>query len=166
MCGIAGMVDDRISRQEAGEILHGMLESIAHRGPDARDTWFDLPVCLGHNRLSIIDLSPEGNQPMHGHDAVIIFNGEIYNYIAVRETLRAQGYVLHTQSDTEVILAAYRAWGTQCVNHFVGMWAFALWDKKDRSLFCSRDRFGIKPFYYLDESGRFYFGSEYKALKK
>src|SRR4026209_2883420 len=102
MCGIAGMVDASISRQEAGEVLDRMLESIARRGPDARDAWIDLPVCLGHNRLSIIDLSADGNQPMHGHDAVIIFNGEMYNYIEVRENLKARGYTFSSQSDTEV----------------------------------------------------------------
>ena len=143
-----------------------MLESIAHRGPDARSTWINLPVVLGHNRLSIIDLSPDGVQPMHYFDSVIVFNGEIYNYIEVREELISKGYKFSTHSDTEVILAAYREYGTSCVDKFLGMWAFALWDKKKNELFCSRDRFGIKPFYYIFENGRFYFGSEYKALKK
>jgi asparagine synthase (glutamine-hydrolysing) len=103
---------------------------------------------------------------MEYFDSVIIFNGEIYNYIEVRNELKKKGYSFRTQSDTEVILAAYREYGTDCVNHFMGMWSFALWDKKKQILFCSRDRFGIKPFYYILEGDRFYFGSEYKVLKK
>lgn len=166
MCGISGFIDETLRRDDAERIISGMLESISHRGPDARDTWIDLPVVLGHNRLSIIDLSKDGNQPMHFFDSVIVFNGEIYNYIEVREQLKAEGYSFHTQSDTEVVLAAYDAYGKDCVNKFVGMWAFALWDKKKQELFCSRDRFGIKPFYYILKGNKFYFGSEYKALKQ
>ena len=166
MCGISGFIDNSLKKDDAERIISGMLESISHRGPDARDTWIEMPVVFGHNRLSIIDLSAEGNQPMHGHDSVITYNGEIYNYIEVREQLKAEGYEFKTQSDTEVILTAYRAYGRECVKKFVGMWAFAIWDKKKKELFCSRDRFGIKPFYYISEGSKFYFGSEYKALKK
>ncbi len=166
MCGISGFIDSTIKKDEAEKIISRMLESISHRGPDARDFWIEMPVALGHNRLSIIDLSKDGNQPMHFFDCTITYNGEIYNYIEVREQLRAEGYSFQTQSDTEVILAAYHAYGRECVNKFVGMWAFALWDKKKQELFCSRDRFGIKPFYYILDGGRFYFGSEYKALKQ
>jgi asparagine synthase (glutamine-hydrolysing) len=165
MCGIAGFVDEKMNAGDAVPMIGRMLENIAHRGPDARMTWIESPVALGHNRLSIIDLSVDGNQPMHGFDAVIVFNGELYNYLEVRAELIKKGYHFNTQSDTEVILAAYREYGTNCVNHFVGMWAFALWDKKEKILFCSTDRFGIKPFYYLQEGSRMYFGSEYKALK-
>lgn len=166
MCGISGFIDSNLSNEQAERTIGSMLESIAHRGPDARSTWINLPVVLGHNRLSIIDLSPDGIQPMHYFDSAIVFNGEIYNYIEVREELIQKGYKFSTQSDTEVILAAYREYGTSCVDKFLGMWAFALWDKKKNELFCSRDRFGIKPFYYILENGRFYFGSEYKALKQ
>jgi asparagine synthase (glutamine-hydrolysing) len=166
MCGIAGFVDTSLSNERANTILSLMLESIAHRGPDARGTWNDSPVMLGHNRLSIIDLSADGNQPMEYFDAVITYNGEIYNYIEVRKQLMKKGYVFRTQSDTEVILAAYREFGENCVQHFVGMWAFTIWDKKEKILFCSRDRFGIKPFYFILEGNKFYFGSEYKALKQ
>jgi len=166
MCGIAGFIDNQVTPDEAVKRIGAMLESIAHRGPDARDTWTELPVVFGHNRLSIIDLSPDGIQPMHHFDSVIIFNGEMYNYIEVREKLKAKGYTFKTQSDTEVILAAYREYGTDCVSHFMGMWAFALWDKKKKLLFCSRDRFGIKPFYYISEGSKLYFGSEYKVLKQ
>ncbi len=166
MCGIAGFIDSKQSTEGAEKTIAAMLESIAHRGPDARSTWVNMPVVLGHNRLSIIDLSEDGTQPMHYFDSAIVFNGEIYNYIEVRVELVKKGYKFSTQSDTEVILAAYREYGAKCVDHFVGMWAFALWDKLKGELFCSRDRFGIKPFYYILDGDRFYFGSEYKALKK
>ena len=166
MCGIAGFIDFTLASEEANRIIEAMLQSIAHRGPDARGTYFDNGVMLGHNRLSIIDLSSEGNQPMEYFDAVIIFNGELYNYIEIKDSLTKKGYVFTTKSDTEVVLAAWRAYGKDCVKEFIGMWAFALWDKKEKILFCSRDRFGIKPFYYLNGNQKFYFGSEYKALKK
>ena len=165
MCGIAGFISQNSSEANAEKLIQQMLKSIAHRGPDARGIWMNAPVFLGHNRLSIIDLSKDGNQPMEYFDSVITYNGEIYNYIEVREQLIKLGYSFKTKSDTEVILAAYREYGKQCVHHFVGMWAFAIWDKKEELLFCSRDRFGIKPFYYLHEVEQFYFGSEYKALK-
>ena len=143
-----------------------MLESIAHRGPDARGSWHEDAVALGHNRLSIIDLSEEANQPMFRQNLVIIFNGEIYNYIEIRDRLLKEGYVFQTKSDTEVILASYQKWGPDCVKEFVGMWSLVIWDKKEKSLFVSRDRFGIKPFYFIQQGDRFYFASEYKALKK
>ena len=165
MCGIAGFIDPRISAQDAPALLERMLSSIAHRGPDARGTYFHESMALGQNRLSIIDLSADGNQPMHYFNASIVYNGEIYNYKELRETLIQKGYRFKTASDTEVILASYREYGENCVQHFVGMWAFALWDHESKYLFCSRDRFGIKPFFYLNEGDRFYFGSEYKALK-
>ena len=166
MCGIAGFIDSKLSREIAQGTIDSMLESISHRGPDATSNWVEMPIVLGHNRLSIIDLSDDGVQPMHHFDSVIVFNGEIYNYLEIREVLIEKGYQFKTQSDTEVILAAYREYGSKCVDHFIGMWAFALWDKQTKKLFCSRDRFGIKPFYYILEGDRFYFGSEYKALKK
>lgn len=125
---------------------------------------FDL--FFGFRRLSILDLSPAGHQPMSNADGSlwIVFNGEIYNYIELRSELQALGYVFHTQSDTEVILNAYHAWGMDCLNRFNGMWAFALYDKRKNRLFCARDRFGIKPFYYHFNNRRFLFGSEIKTL--
>lgn len=165
MCGIAGFIDPELNVDESRKILHNMLESIKHRGPDARDSFNEGPVWLGHNRLSIIDLSAEANQPMHYDDYVIIFNGEIYNYIEIKERLVKEGYIFKTQSDTEVILASYKKWGADAVKEFMGMWAFVIWDKKRRKLFASRDRFGIKPFYYIQQGSRFYFGSEYKCMK-
>ena len=166
MCGISGFIDHHQSPEQAKRLIDAMLEKIAHRGPDARSVFVDPKVALGHNRLSIIDLSEEGTQPMHYFDAVIVFNGEIYNYIELKKELQAKGVQFKTDSDTEVVLAAYRTYGTECVQHFVGMWAFAIWDKLTSSLFCSRDRFGIKPFNYILEDHRFYFASEYKALKE
>lgn len=166
MCGIAGFIDPSLSSDEADRTITSMLQSISHRGPDATSRWMQLPLVFGHNRLSIIDLSDDGIQPMHYFDAAITYNGEIYNYIEVRNELVQKGYTFKTQTDTEVILAAYREYGRDCVKKFVGMWAFALWDKISNELFCSRDRFGIKPFYYILEGNKFYFGSEYKALKK
>lgn len=164
MCGIAGFIDHKPDASERELLLGSMLQAIAHRGPDARGTWFKNELSLGQNRLSIIDLSKDGNQPMFRGDIAIVYNGEVYNYREIRKELEAGGAQFHTQSDTEVILAAYEAWGTSCVDRFTGMWAFAIWDEKQKQLFCSRDRFGIKPFFYIEEGGRFYFGSEYKAL--
>jgi asparagine synthase (glutamine-hydrolysing) len=166
MCGIAGFIDPSLNNKEqADSLLEKMLETIAYRGPDYRGKWIDMPVALGHNRLAIIDLSEDGNQPMFYEDYVITFNGEIYNYIEVREELIKKGYHFKTTSDTEVILAAYKEYGEACVNYFVGMWALAIYTKSSGKLFASRDRFGIKPFYYIHSGDKFYFGSEYKPLK-
>ncbi|RJP55269.1 MAG: asparagine synthase (glutamine-hydrolyzing) [Anaerolineaceae bacterium] len=123
-------------------------------------------VALGFRRLSILDLSPAGHQPMSNEDGSlwIVFNGEVYNYIELREELKALGYTFRTQSDTEVILNAYDAWGVDCLNRFNGMWGFALFDTRKNRLFCARDRFGIKPFYYHFDRKRFIFASEIKAI--
>ncbi|MFN8165351.1 MAG: asparagine synthase (glutamine-hydrolyzing) [Bacteroidia bacterium] len=166
MCGIAGFIDPTISTEAAEKTIASMLQSIAHRGPDATSSWVHMPVVFGHNRLSIIDLSDEATQPMHFFGLSIVFNGEIYNYLEVREELIAKGYKFSTASDTEVILAAYREYGQDAVKKLVGMWALAIWDEEKKEMFCSRDRFGIKPFYYIHSGQRFYFGSEYKVLKK
>jgi len=165
MCGIAGFYDTSIKPEAADSLLCKMLSSIQHRGPDYTGDWKKPPLYLGHNRLSIIDLSDEANQPFIYNDYIIAYNGEIYNYVELGRELHAMGHRFRTKSDTEVILAAYSQWGKDCVKRFVGMWAFAIWDMKTETLFCSRDRFGIKPFYYLHEGEKFYFGSEYKALK-
>lgn len=165
MCGIAGLIDPGISPEEARNVLGRMLEGIAHRGPDARAVWQEGPMVFGHNRLSIIDLSTDGIQPMTAFGSVIVFNGEIYNYVELRKELEADGLVFRTKTDTEVILASYKKYGQECVKRFVGMWAFALWDPQQQLVFCSRDRFGIKPFHYIEKGNAFYFGSEYKALR-
>ena len=165
MCGIAGMIDPRLGREEGETLLEKMLRSIRHRGPDYSSSWVEMPVLLGHNRLSIIDLSDRANQPMIYDGLVIVYNGEVYNYLEIKQELEERGYKFRTTSDTEVILAAYREWGSDCVARFLGMWAFAIWDTAKKELFCSRDRFGIKPFYYIHSGDRFYFGSEYAPLK-
>ena len=165
MSGIAGIIDPRLEREEGEVLLQRMLRSIRHRGPDASSFWVEMPMLLGHNRLSIIDLSERANQPMVYDGLVIAHDGLVYNYLEVRRELEERGHRFGTTSDTEVILAAYREWGANCVTRFVGMWSFAIWDRAKKELFCSRDRFGIKPFYYIHSGDRFYFGSEYAPLK-
>ena len=166
MCGIAGAILKKYNSSNTSEILRKMISNISHRGPDGSGTYVNESLGLAHRRLSIIDLSDEGLQPMFyaNKQIVITFNGEIYNYIELRDTLRGKGYIFTSQSDTEVILAAYLEWGTNCINHFNGMWAFAIYDKKNNILFCSRDRFGVKPFYYTNNSKGFFFGSEIRQL--
>ena len=166
MCGIVGIIDTSSSLDELARIGAAMLEVTSHRGPDYRGTWSAPSVFLGHNRLSIIDLSSASNQPMTRAEHTLTYNGEIYNYIELRDELRSYGYTFSTTGDVEVILAAYDKWGTDCVRHFIGMWAFAIWDGGKRQLFCSRDRFGIKPFHYAEREGRLYFCSEIKGVKR
>jgi len=165
MCGIAGLIDSKISREERTAILDSMLHIQHHRGPDATGTWHSGNLALGHNRLSIIDLSESANQPMHFGDLSITYNGEVYNYIELGEELKSLGHTFQTHSDTEIILHAYQQWGDSCVERFVGMWAFAIYDEKRQRLFISRDRFGIKPLNYINDGDRFYFASEIKTLK-
>ncbi len=143
-----------------------MVKAVAHRGPDGEGFAFRGPVALGHRRLAIVDLSDDGLQPMNSGDGKlsVVFNGEIYNYLELRDELRALGHAFRTATDTEVILAAYREWGTRCVDRFNGMWAFALHDASLNRVFCSRDRFGVKPFYYARLPGRIAFGSEIRQL--
>ncbi len=138
---------------------------MAHRGPDYRDVWSEGAITLGHNRLSIIDLSAASNQPMTRRGNTIAFNGEIYNYLELRKELERDGIVFTTTGDTEVILAAYDRWGVDCVRRFIGMWAFALWDSGAQHLFCARDRFGIKPLHYALQDGRLHVASEIKAVR-
>ena len=166
MCGISGFINARFNEDVKRELTHKMLDKILHRGPEATNVYTDEVVALGHNRLKIIDLSDEANQPFEYQDVVLVFNGEIYNYIEVKAELKKKGFAFRTQGDSEVICAAYKYWGEDCVKQFMGMWSFALWDKTKKKLFCSRDRFGIKPFYYINFGEGFYFGSEYKALKE
>jgi asparagine synthase (glutamine-hydrolysing) len=163
VCGIAGLAGP-IARDEAR--LRAMTSAQRHRGPDDADHWRDptLPVALGHRRLSIIDLRPDGRQPMASPegDLRLVFNGEIYNYLELRSELR--DYAYRTRTDSEVILAAYRAWGERCVDRFIGMFAFALWDAHRGVLFCARDRLGIKPFHWCWHDGGFLFASEVKGI--
>lgn len=144
-----------------------MTVSLSHRGPDGKNTWQNAAgnALLGHCRLSIIDLSEQASQPMHYLDRyTIVHNGEIYNYIELREELQKLGYSFQTGSDTEVILAAYDYYNEECPEHFDGMFAFAIWDQQEQQLFAARDRFGEKPFYYSFNGDQFVFASEIKAL--
>ncbi len=164
MCGISGIIT-RTSLTVDKLELKRINDKIAHRGPDAEGFYFYENVGFGHRRLSILDLSAAGNQPMlYADNLVITYNGEVYNFIELREELVQLGYVFHTTTDTEVILAAFKAWGPACLNKFNGMWSFAILDKSTKKVFMARDRFGVKPFYYSQNSGNFVFGSEIKQL--
>jgi len=164
MCGIAGLVS-RTDAPPDREVLQAMTAAVAHRGPDGAGVFTDRRVGLGHRRLAIIDLSDEAAQPMRcpSSGRVIVYNGEIYNYQELRAEL-SDGYTFRTHSDTEVVLAAYDRWGAACLSRFNGMWAFAIHDPVAGRLFCARDRFGVKPFYYVDDPRYFAFGSEIRQL--
>lgn len=165
MCGIAGFIRADGAPAEL-DAIQRMTDAVRHRGPNGAGHFLDGPVALGHRRLSVLDLSEDGGQPMHYADSglVLTFNGEIYNYIEIREELRTYGYTFHTQTDLEVILAAYLCWGDDCVTRFNGMWSFAIFDRRKKRLFCSRDRFGVKPFYYRVDNKTFAFSSEIRQL--
>lgn len=164
MCGITGIINKTNANVIEDQLLQ-MNDLIAHRGPDGEGFYLNRNVGFGHRRLAIIDLSQDGHQPMHFQDKLVItFNGEVYNYIEIRDELIKKGYQFHSKSDTEVILAAYDCWGEDCVTRFNGMWAFAIHDKIKNIIFCSRDRFGVKPFYYRETDQDFKFGSEIKQL--
>ncbi len=163
MCGIFGIVNqDR--KAVSQDLIEAGTKLVAHRGPDGSGFFIDANIGLGHRRLSIIDLTDSGNQPMHGWDSIIIYNGEIYNYLEIKIELEKKGYNFKSQSDTEVVLAAYREWGENCVKRFNGMWAMVIYDKSKNILFCSRDRFGIKPFYFTQLNRQFSFASEIKQF--
>lgn len=162
MCGIVGIVAEAAGDHEA---LGRMCDALAHRGPDGSGTFVQPGVSLGHRRLSILDLSDRGRQPMLYRDRyVVTYNGEIYNYRELRAELEALGHVFHTHTDTEVVLAAYAEWGADCLSRFNGMWAFAILDREARRMFLARDRFGVKPLHYFWRPGFFVFASEIKAL--
>ena len=193
MCGIFGVVSQKIIDIDR---LKEVNKAILHRGPDdegillfnidngecnkfrEEDTIPEInyPIlseakqfnsAFLHRRLSIIDLSPTGHQPMsyNADKFWIIYNGEIYNYLEIKNELLSKGYKFYTKSDTEVILASYQEWGTECVNHFNGMWAFAIWDNINNIIFLSRDRVGVKPLYYYNKNGQFIFCSEIKGIR-
>ena len=165
MCGIHGFITTNQNQDENSSLIRRMVSSTLHRGPDYSGVQELHPVYFGHNRLSIIDLNPEANQPMNFGKFWIVFNGEIYNYKEIRAELQKKGVHFSTASDTEVILKSYDFYGESCVRQFVGMWSFSIYNQEDNSLFCSRDRFGIKPFYYQSNAHSFYFSSEIKSLK-
>ena len=191
MCGISGYLD--LHKGVDKHILKEMTDMISYRGPDdegfalisASKTLFakgkdscvtgdEKYLCdcdeqgfflgLGHRRLSILDLSPLGHQPMEKHGRVMVYNGEVYNFIELRAELEAQGYTFSSSCDSEVILSAYDYWGSQCVHHFNGMWALAIYDPKKKILFLSRDRFGVKPLYYYKDGEKLIFASEIKQI--
>jgi len=165
MCGLYGALsfDGKTISPEHAKI---MSAKVARRGPDDQEEFYDGPVMLGHRRLSIIDLSPAGHQPMHDSSGrfCIVFNGTIYNYPELRELLIGKGYQFNSHSDTEVIVNAYACWGADFVERLHGMFAFAIWDKQRQSLLLARDRMGIKPLYYARTPGGFYFASNPQAL--
>lgn len=167
MCGIAGIwnldgepVDDRT--------LDRLTDTMSHRGPDGRGTWKDsaTPLGLGHRRLAILDLTPAGLQPLVSHCQrySLVFNGEIYNFVELRKELETKGHTFRTDTDTEVLLTAYVEWGKECQEKLNGMWAFAIWDRQERELFLSRDRFSIKPLHYYYDGKHFAFASELRPF--
>ena len=163
MCGIVGFVG---ARDNAQEILQAMMDRIAHRGPDGQGQFLEGPVALGQRRLSIIDLEG-GRQPMYNEDEslVVVFNGEIYNFQELTAQLQAAGHTFATRSDTEVLLHGYEQWGREMLSRLRGMFTFAIWDRREKTLFCARDHFGIKPlYYYRSEAGELLFGSEIKSF--
>lgn len=166
MCGIIGAYSFNLNEKINVDKINLGLELMNHRGPDNKNcvTYNQCSVVLGHTRLSIIDLSQNANQPMSIGDYKIIFNGEIYNYIEIKGELTKKGYNFLTDSDTEVLVNAYDYWGEFCVEKFNGMWAFAILNEKTRTLFCSRDRFGVKPFNYYLDNDKLIFASECKAI--
>ncbi len=173
MCGLNGIISAVIETEKCESIVRAMNKRLAHRGPDHDGIWKDDKICLGHRRLSIIDLSPESNQPFISNDKryVIIYNGELYNYKDLKLELQrtAQGsaeqpYFFKTGSDTEVILAAYIRWGNSCLTHFNGMFAFAIYDTTTKKTFIARDRIGVKPLYYYYGDDAFMFSSEVRPI--
>lgn len=166
MCGFVGLLKNNYGNIAAD--IKAMRDTFPYRGPDDRGSWVHPKgfIAFGHRRLSILDPTPAGKQPMHDKDngLSIVFNGEIYNYLEIREELRTAGQKFTTGTDTEVILKAYVRWGQECLQRFNGMFAFAIWDEQKQEIFIARDRLGIKPLYYYQNEEGFYFASEVKAI--
>ena len=165
MCGFVGFTN---AIRDDGTVVEAMMDTIRHRGPDAGGKYVDDDIALGHRRLSIIDISSQGDQPLYSEDGqlVLVFNGEIYNYRELREELIAKGYRFATNTDSEVLIYGYREYGTDLLPRLRGMFAFVIWDKASKTLFGARDFFGIKPLYYAEMGGSLLFGSEIKAFLK
>jgi asparagine synthase (glutamine-hydrolysing) len=169
MYRIVGFIDFNFNNSYSlEETITLMRDTLIHGGPDDAGIFIDkdFPVALGHRRLSILDLSSLGHQPMEFENLVITYNGEVYNFKEIRKELEKEGYKFISNSDTEVILKAFHRWGFSAVHKFRGMFAFALWDKKDKKLILCRDRIGVKPLYYYYKNGLFMFVSELKAFHK
>ena len=168
MCGIAGVLKEKNQARALESALHDLQSRLAHRGPDDQGIWMnqDLSAGFSHTRLAIQDLTPAGHQPMKSHDgkAVIVFNGEIYNFHELRSDLEKQGVQFRTGSDTEVILALYQRYGKRVVDHLRGMFAFAIWDSNEQTCLLARDPMGIKPLYYTQNEDQLVFASEMQAL--
>jgi asparagine synthase (glutamine-hydrolysing) len=165
MCGIAGLINVD-GAPVSPEALRRMTDAVAHRGPDGEGHWIEGNVGIGHRRLAIIDLSPAGHQPMASadHRYLLSYNGEVYNFRELRAELEAKGYWFRSKTDSEVVLNALAEWGVEALSRFNGMFALALWDRKERRLLLARDRYGIKPLYVRHVGGQFSFGSEQKAI--
>ena len=162
MCGISGIISKKRIEKD---IIEPMTDTIIHRGPDGFGYYYGEKFVFGHRRLSIVDLSDAGHQPMQNLNRyVITFNGEVYNHLELRKELEKNGYVFQSHTDTEVIMASYDFWGVDCLNKFNGMWAFVIHDRLKDKYFMSRDRFGKKPFYYYKDQEKFIFGSEIKVI--
>lgn len=163
MCGFVGFTNQI---KDASQVVENMMEAIRHRGPDAGGKYVDEDIALGHRRLSIIDVSEQGNQPLYSEDGnfVLVFNGEIYNYKEIRKELKALGYHFRTETDSEVLIYGYQEYGTELLQKLRGMFAFVIWDKKEKNLFGARDFFGIKPLYYALMGDTLMFSSEIKAF--
>ena len=166
MCGIAGIVRFTKKYNPDSEIIKKMTISLSHRGPDNQGLWSDAHASLGHARLSIIDLSETGNQPMLSIDKryVLVYNGELYNYQELKEDLEKCGHKFRGRSDTEVLLQMLLSEGVKCLPKLNGIFAFALWDREDKTLLIARDRFGVKPLYFYLDENLLIFGSEIKAI--
>jgi asparagine synthase (glutamine-hydrolysing) len=165
MCGICGIIrlDNKLIHEDP---IREMMRIMKHRGPDDEAVYIEDNLGFGFVRLSIIDLSAAGNQPMYSRDRryVMVFNGEIFNYIELKEELQKEGVIFFTKTDSEVLLNAYIHWGEECMNRFNGMWAFVIYDRQKKKIFASRDRHGVKPFYYLQTADLFAFASEIPPL--
>ncbi len=167
MCGITGWIDWNHDLTQKKDVLEQMTATLADRGPDAKGLWLSRHAAFGHRRLSVVD--PEGGaQPMvkerDGNTYVVIYNGELYNFVDLRNTLKSKGYHFQSNSDTEVLLVAYMEWGPQCVEHFNGIFAFGIWDSLHQTLFMARDRLGVKPLFYAETNKGIIFGSELKSI--
>ena len=163
MCGISGIINKNKTSVNKNDIQE-INDLISHRGPDDEGFYFEKNFAFGHRRLSIIDLTDAGKQPMERNNLIITYNGEVYNYLELKKELTDIGYTFSSATDTEVILAAYKHWDVGCFDKFNGMWALAIYDKAKNTIIFCRDHFGIKPLYYFNSEKYFLAGSEIKQL--